>query len=48
MKEEKDVAPLDFAEYLSLKLKGAVILVKVDEVYNILKIVLATVSATVI
>ena len=48
MKEEKDVAPLDFAEYLSLKLKGVVILVKVDEMYNVLKNVLATVRATAI
>ena len=45
MKEEKDIAPMDFAEYLKnqallravkfIKMKGIVILVKVDEMYSI-------------
>ena len=43
MKEEKDIALMDFAEHLSLKLKGVVILVKVNEMYNILEGVLVTV-----
>ena len=53
MKEEKDIAPLDFAIYLEnqafqrtakfIEMKGIVILVvKVDDVYNILKCLLAT------
>ena len=45
MKEEKDVAPMDFTEYLSL-LKWKMLLyelVKVDKMYNISKSVLATV-----
>ena len=47
MKEKKDIAPMDFAEHLRksdvqetakfIEMKGIVILVKVDERYNILK-----------
>ena len=45
MKEEKDIAPMDFAEYLKnqalqrtekfIKMESTVILVKVDEMYSI-------------
>ena len=54
MKEETDIALLHFAEYLEnqafqrivkfIEIKGVVLLVKVDEMYNILKSVPATVQ----
>ena len=52
MKEEKDIVPMDLEEYFTksgvsenskfIQEKGIVILVKVDETYNILKSLLAT------
>ena len=52
MKEEKDIAPMDFQNILEnqafqgtpkfIDMKGVVILVKVDDTYNILKSLLAT------
>ena len=48
MKEEKDIAPMDFAECLRKSvvseqvLKDIAILAKADEIYNILKSLLAT------
>ena len=50
MKEEKDIAPMDFAENQVfqrtakfIEMKGVVMLVKVDGMSNVLKSVLATV-----
>ena len=52
MKEEKDIVSMDFEEYFIksgvqrsvrfIQVKGIVVLVKVDETYNILKSLLAT------
>ena len=46
MKKEKDISLMDFAEYLRKSgvsvIKSIVILVKVNEMYNILKTLLAT------
>ena len=41
MKEEEDIASMDFAEYL-IEMKSIVILAKVAEMYSILKTLLAT------